>query len=592
MEEKEDEARRYAEIEKHLKRRSECERVIVAVSARLARREGESIDELVTQSLGEIYPLTWANRIFLFLFEKASHVPLHLFEWKNGTISSQLPLIEELIKIDAPWFLNKLKENDTIEIQSLLGNDSTIAEIKIVLQKMDTKKILVFPIFVNYEIEGFLAFDLTTHVDEWSEEDLHFFRTILQVLGMALDRVIKEEKLRRSEEKYRSILENIKESYFEIDGSGVLTFFNYALCDLFGYTASEILGKPISFFLIESDRVNFRQFFTALKKNPPKLQIEMEVKKKDGKRVYVEGTFYPKPVHPGNGNMFYGFLRDITERKKSEELREKFTQKLEIEVKMRTKELNDTLAQQKLYLDQILKSSQFKSEFMATMSHELRTPLNAIIGFSEILLEKMYGDLNNEQMEYVGHIHSSADHLLEMINRILDISKIEAGRLKLNMELVKLDEIVKQVEVVMRPLYKKKSIDFESVGFDVERPLYADPIRLKEIVMNLFSNAIKYTKQGKIIIKCVDRGDDYEVSVIDNGVGIAEKDHARVFKEFERIENELSQTTQGTGLGLSLTRRLVHLHGGEISFTSTINQGSTFSFTIPKQYRGLKDIKT
>jgi len=218
------------------------------------------------------------------------------------------------------------------------------------------------------------------------------------------------------------------------------------------------------------------------------------------------------------------------------------------------------------------------------MSHELRTPLNAIIGLSELLVEKLYGELNSKQIEFLKDIHSSGEQLLEMINRILDISKIEAGKLQLNIQLVSLNEIILQIESTMRPIYSKKGLQFTFQGFEKERLVYADPIRLKEIIQNLISNAIKYTPAGSITIKYSENDKYSEISVVDTGIGIAEKDHKRVFKEFERIENQLSQSTQGTGLGLSLTRRLIHLHGGEISFKSEEGKGSTFTFTIPKKY--------
>ncbi|MEX2684061.1 MAG: ATP-binding protein [Candidatus Sigynarchaeota archaeon] len=577
--------RKCSALERHLSRRSEFERIIIAVSARLSRHETEPIDEVITQSLGELESITGCCRIFLFLYEKASSDLIHLYEWKKEGRQTQLQLFRSIAELHDGWLASKLKDGESINFPDSLNNDNTPIAVKEIIQKMEITKLLVFPIFINYDVEGFLAFDGASSIADWSDDDFQFFRAILQFLGMALDRVITEEKLRKSEEKYRSVLESIKEAYFEINEQAIFSFFNYALCDMSAYSSNEILGKPFTFFLIDSDRVKFGQFFAVLKNKPaPKRNIEVELKRKDGKRIYVEGTFYVKQSPQGGANGFYGFLRDITERKKSEDLREKFTQKLEIEVKMRTKELNDTLAQQKLYLDQILKASQFKSEFMATMSHELRTPLNAIIGFSELLLAKLYGDLNKEQTEYLENIHASADHLLEMINHILDISKIEAGKLQLNIELVSLNELVKQVEIATRPSYKKKDLQFIIEGMDTERLVYADPIRVKEILMNLISNAIKYTSSGSITVSCVEKSNEIAISVKDTGIGIPEKDHGRVFKEFERIENSLSQSTQGTGLGLSLTRRLVHLHGGEITFKSIEGKGSTFTFTLPKQY--------
>ncbi len=160
----------------------------------------------------------------------------------------------------------------------------------------------------------------------------------------------------------------------------------------------------------------------------------------------------------GNKTLIQFIFQDITEKKKAELLEQQFKEQLEKEVQIRTSELNDALEQQKLYLDQILKSSQFKTQFMSTMSHELRTPLNAIIGFTELLLEGVYGELNDEQLEFVNDIKSSAEHQFDMIKHILDISKIEGGQINLNIQKFSLNNIVNQVKSSLRPLYKKKGL--------------------------------------------------------------------------------------------------------------------------------------
>ena len=574
-----------AKLEKHLERRSQFERVIFALSSKLTHYENDSMGDIIQGSLGEMESITDAKRIYLFLYDKTASQMIYIYEWCNKNNQTQLEIFKEIVKKNPGWLEGKLKEAENINFEDPAKIKQIPPEIQDLITDLSVKSMIVFPIFVNYDVEGFLTFNDPLKVKEWTDDDYSFLRMVLQIIGMALDRILGEQKLKKSEEKYRSILENIKEAYFEIDLAGVFTFFNYALCNLSGYSSNEILGKLYTFFMQDWEKEKITKFLNSAHKNLKGIQnLEVELKRKDGKRTDVESTFYPKQDAQGNVIGYRGFLRDITERKKSEELREKFTQRLELEVKGRTKELNATLEQQKLYLDQILKSSQFKSEFMATMSHELRTPLNAIIGFSELLVEKLYGELNSKQIEFLKDIHSSGEQLLEMINRILDISKIEAGKLQLNIQLVSLNEIILQIESTMRPIYSKKGLQFTFQGFEKERLVYADPIRLKEIIQNLISNAIKYTPAGSITIKYSENDKYSEISVVDTGIGIAEKDHKRVFKEFERIENQLSQSTQGTGLGLSLTRRLIHLHGGEISFKSEEGKGSTFTFTIPKKY--------
>lgn len=575
---------RFSSLERHLARRAEVERVLFSMLSRLSRHENDPVEIIIQSSLGDLGPLIGTRRIDLFLYDKTLKGMINVFEWHSEDTSDQGHVFQDIASNNASWLYSKLKEGESIHFNDPDKDQYFPENIRGLIEILEIRLMLVFPIFVNYETDGFLTFDDPLEVQDWTDEDLGFLREAIQIIGIALDRILTEQKLKKTEEKYRSILENIKEAFFEVDRKGNFVFFNYALCTITGYSMNEIMGKPYTFFVQETDKARVSRIFeSAQKDNMHKQNFELEIKRKDGKRLDAESTFYPKLDTQGEITGYHGTIRDITERRKSEELRNKFTQTLEIEVKMRTKELFDTLAKQSTYLDQILKSSQFKSEFMATMSHELRTPLNAIIGFSELLIEKLYGELNDKQLEFLDDIHSSADHLLDMINRILDISKIEAGKLQLNIELVSLNEIVNQVEVSFRPTYSKKNLDFFVKGLDTETLIYADPARLKEILMNLVSNAIKYTNAGAVTIECNQTDNNIEISIIDTGIGIAKKDHDRVFKEFERIENELSQATQGTGLGLSLTKRLVNLHGGNISFTSEQEKGSTFTFTIPKR---------
>jgi signal transduction histidine kinase len=272
-------------------------------------------------------------------------------------------------------------------------------------------------------------------------------------------------------------------------------------------------------------------------------------------------------------------------KQKIELEREIFSERLENEVKLRTQELKESMMKQKSFIDQILKASQFKTDFMASMSHELRTPLNSIIGFSDLLLDGSYGALDDTQENFLHDIKTSAEHLLDMIEQILDISKIEGGQLTLSITKFQLNSIIEQVVSSIRPLYRKKNLEFEIVGLSLKKYIYADPVRFKEILYNLLSNAIKFTNQGKISIEILERNKHWEFNVIDTGIGIETKDFHRIFSDFSRVRNSHNKDTPGTGLGLSLTKRLIDLHGGDIYFSSEFSKGSKFAFTIPKNLK-------
>jgi len=226
-------------------------------------------------------------------------------------------------------------------------------------------------------------------------------------------------------------------------------------------------------------------------------------------------------------------------------------------------------------------ASQHKSEFLANMSHELRTPLNAIIGFSEVLGERMFGELNEKQEEYLKDIHASGQHLLSLINDILDLSKIEAGRMELELTDFNLPATLDNALTLVRERAGRRGI---AVGLTVDERLEeirADERKVRQVVLNLLSNAIKFTPEGgRIEVRAVPMDGSVEVSVSDTGVGIAAEDQEEIFEEFRQV-GTAAKKVEGTGLGLALSRKFIELHGGRIWVESQIGAGSTFTFTVP-----------
>jgi two-component system, NtrC family, sensor kinase len=230
---------------------------------------------------------------------------------------------------------------------------------------------------------------------------------------------------------------------------------------------------------------------------------------------------------------------------------------------------------------QIEVASQHKSEFLANMSHELRTPLNAIIGFSEVLSERMFGELNEKQEEYSKDIHASGQHLLSLINDILDLSKIEAGRMELELTDFHLPTALDNALTLVRERAGRRSITLQMSVDERLGEVRADERKIRQVVLNLLSNAIKFTPEGgRIEVAAVPRDGSVEVSVSDTGVGIAPEDLEAVFEEFRQV-GTAEKKAEGTGLGLTLCRKFIELHGGRISVKSQVGVGSTFTFTIP-----------
>jgi signal transduction histidine kinase len=225
--------------------------------------------------------------------------------------------------------------------------------------------------------------------------------------------------------------------------------------------------------------------------------------------------------------------------------------------------------------------SRHKSEFLASMSHELRTPLNAVIGFSEVLLERMFGDLNDRQDEYLRDIWSSGKHLLELLNEILDLSKVEAGQMVLEMSEFSLQEALGHGLALVRERAAGHRI---RLGLEVAPgvgPVRADELRIKQVIVNLLSNAVKFTPDGgRVDVRAYIEGDEVVVTVADTGTGVAAEDRERIFESFQQGGRRAS-TTEGTGLGLTLSKRIVELHGGRIWVDSELGVGSTFGLAIP-----------
>jgi len=226
-------------------------------------------------------------------------------------------------------------------------------------------------------------------------------------------------------------------------------------------------------------------------------------------------------------------------------------------------------------------ASRHKSEFLANMSHELRTPLNAIIGFSEVLNERLFGELNAKQAEYVGDIADSGRHLLELINDILDLSKIEAGRMELDAAEVDLPKAIAQTLSLVRERAERRGITLSSGVDDDVCTVRADARKVKQVLLNLLSNALKFTPEGgRIDVRGAAYADRVEVSVTDTGIGIAPEDQEAVFEEFRQVGASAARA-EGTGLGLAISRKFIELHGGRMWLTSAPGKGSTFTFSLP-----------
>jgi signal transduction histidine kinase len=428
----------------------------------------------------------------------------------------------------------------------------------------------------------FEALDMTNSVYIYSPEPNHFvtvFRDITKSVKATQDLI-------ESKNQYFELFNNMLDGYayhkIITDSNGIPIDYEFininpSFTKLTGITPEMSIGKRITkiFPTIRDEPTDWIRIYGEVAVNGKSISFESFFESLQ--KHFAISAYRPEPNH------FVTVFRDITESVKAKEDLKQLNESLELRVKERTEDLNELLNQETLYKEQLLISSQFKSEFMASMSHELRTPLNSIIGFTDVILERISGEINERQEKYLKNVKTSAMHLLDLINDVLDISKIEAGKMELHVEDINLSKLLKKVDIVVKPMYTNKNLKFEITKIDKKKVIKIDSRRFMEILYNLLSNAIKYTKEGGVKLKISENKDEWEFNIIDTGIGIAKEDYDLIFKEFRRINSEFNNSIEGTGLGLPLTKKLIEIHGGLISFTSELGKGSTFTFTIPKK---------
>jgi PAS domain S-box-containing protein len=389
----------------------------------------------------------------------------------------------------------------------------------------------------------------------------------------------RERKLRESEQRYRDLFDQAPIPYEETDRDGMVRRFNQAVCDLLKCGPDRVLGrKAWDFAPPDQQDVLRAQMIERIAKGVDSGPFECEYLLEDGSSIQVE--IRENVIRNENGEVtgVCRSLLDVTQRNLAAVAARKVEQ-----YAMELRNKNEQLARA---LETAHSATLAKSRFLAAMSHELRTPLNGIIGFSEVMYDGKAEPVTELQREFLGDILTSAKHLLELINDILDLSKVEAGKMEFRPEPCVVNTLVREVCDVVSTLAKKKNIVIEA-NVPADTKAVIDPSRFKQVLYNYLSNAVKFTPEGgqvRVNVSMVE-DDQFRLDVVDTGIGIPEQELPLLFQEFQQLASG-KKAAQGTGLGLALTRHIVEAQGGSVFVHSTVGLGSAFSALLPVSTAG------
>lgn len=372
-----------------------------------------------------------------------------------------------------------------------------------------------------------------------------------------------------AERRFRELIENAPDAILQVDATGAIVIANRTAETVFGYTREELMGNSVDVLVPEANRAGhaeYRKAFAAAGIARPMGQgLNLYARRKDGTQFPVEISL--SPVKTESGVNVTAVIRDVTERKQVEHRVRALQESYMAELEVRQREAE--------------RLNRLKSEFMASISHELRTPLHTIIGFAELLGEEAEGSLGEKQRRFLRHIQDDSEHLLGLINDVLDLSRIEAGGLNLHPESLSLQKIVSEAVNSIRLYAESRSVAVRERG-NLDIRVMADPVRLRQILYNLLSNGAKFTEAGgEVCVDAVVEGSSVKITVEDTGLGIPPEECTRIFDKFYQVGFTPVGVREGTGLGLAICKQLVEMQGGKIWVESEPKKGSRFHFTLP-----------
>jgi PAS domain S-box-containing protein len=533
--------------------------VLIDIASTYINLDPKDVENTINQSLEKMGMFVSADRAYIFDYDFEKGVTSNTYEWCNLGIDSEIHNLQNVPNDSFPQWIEQHQLGNAFYIKDVDAmEEEHEADLKSILSSQGIKSLIAIPMLDGNELIGFVGFDSVKKHHHYSEKEKRLLFLFGQMLINIRNRQKWDNQLRLQEEKYRNIIANMYLGLLEVDMQDYIVYANQTFCDMSGYNLDELKGKQATgLFVVEHQKnIIFEKIIKRNENKSDSYEVEITNKKGEKRWWFISGA----PNYNDKGQLIgsIGIHLDITEQKR----------------------LENELAMAKTFAESAAKA---KELFLANMSHEIRTPLNVIIGMIRQLTKE---ELSKDQHFYVKQSESSAKHLLTILNNVLDIAKIESGDMEIESVSFSPSALVYNVHSIMYSQATEKNLSFIlSADSEIKPVLMGDEKRLRQVLINLVGNAVKFTNKGMIklsvkLVKANQNGQRLRFEVEDTGIGMSEVFISKLFDKFSQEQNASNRNYEGTGLGMAISKDLIHLMGGQLQVFSKKNKGTNFVFEL------------